>query len=233
MSKTKLFGIAVVLFSLTVSSLYGQRKEINQKEYNELMNKIRENTRKYSYRLINVKTRYRQDGITIQETERNVTEYVPSGNRRFSSEIVNHVIDRTTITELIKIDGIEYRKVNNGKWGIVSSRTVIGNENIISKEYKYKKYYLMENVRIDGQTVNIIEFENEDILKYKNFSNSKIIETQNYYRWKWIIKDGLFLRFEAVSEKANPKTSISNSISNYEYDPNIKIEAPIKPEELK
>ncbi len=232
MNKTRLFGIAVVLFSLTVC-LYGQKKEINRKEYDELINKVSENTSKYSYRTINVRNLYRQDGITIQQTEKNLSEHVPSGNRRFLSEIVNHVINRTTITELIRIDGIEHRKVDNGKWGIVSSRTVIGNENIVSKEYKYQKYYLTENVQVDGQTVDILEYENEYTLKYKNSSNGEIKETKSYSRWKWTIKDNLFLRSESLSEKADPKMNVSNSITNYEYDPNIKIEAPIKTEALK
>lgn len=225
MNKTRLFGIAIVLFSLTVSSLYGQRKEIEQKEYDKLMNEIRENTRNLSHRLITIRTRYRQDGITVQETEKKLSEYVLSGDRRFLSEFVNHLINRTTITELIKINGVEYKKVNNGKWEIVSSRTIIGDKNV-KIENEYKNYFLTKNVLLDGQTVDIIESESEDTLKYKNHSNSEIIETHNY-RWKWIIKDGLFIKSEAISEKVNPKISISNSTTNYEYDPKIKIEVPI------
>lgn len=88
---------------------------------------------------------------------------------------------------------------------------------------------MTENVGFEAQIADLIEFEEEHISKFTSPMTGKIIETELHQIWKyWIGKNGLMLRGELISEKVNPKTLSVRGVWNYEYDPNIRIEAPIK-----
>ena len=149
-----------------------------------------------------------------------IREYTPPDN---SHIIYKLKTDQGILQEeKILIGQKEYIKQSDGSWreapsrgnGIGGNFAVAGNpiENEVSVEYFYKG-----KKNINNQTADL--YEVRTTRKYKT-TNTESINTERY----WFDQNGMFLRTENEGKINNKVTS--SSISEYEYNLNIKIEAP-------
>src|SRR5688572_5202118 len=84
MNKTKLFSIAIVVFFLTVSSLYAQRVEIKQEDFYQRYYPMLEKTEKQSRRINSLNERT-HPGIEEKQTSKGVVEIIPPDKIYFNS----------------------------------------------------------------------------------------------------------------------------------------------------
>ncbi len=229
MNKIRIVNFIILLLCLFTVNIYGQRKEISAEQFTDLKDKATKKTGKTSHRVINERLLYTTDGKKIQQLENISTEFLPTGRTRTISKVINYEINRSVDQEYITIDKVTFRRVDGGEWRIFDEKKITRPNKNFEIEQKSRKYYLTENVNFESQTLDLIEFEEEYISKFTNPRTGKIIETELHQIWKfWIGKDRLMLRGELISEKSSPKMLAVRGVWNYEYDPNIKIEAPIK-----
>jgi hypothetical protein len=71
--------------------------------------------------------------------------------------------------------------------------------------------------------------EGEYVFQIENFISKPKLGDRIYRRYKiWISKDGLSLKIEMEDQNPNPGKTLYRLLQIYEFDPNIKLEAPIK-----
>jgi len=103
------------------------------------------------------------------------------------------------------------------------------NSQIIKSTKIAAKYYLTENVQLNNQTADLFVLEIENKGQVTNPNTKEVSDFIDYRMEKhWISKDGLLLKWELTDRGINPEKIRSRRSWIYEYDPNIKIEAPIK-----
>jgi len=86
-----------------------------------------------------------------------------------------------------------------------------------------ESYKVFEEIDLNGKTVNLYERVEKLNICGAEGDDRKEIWTKRY----WITDDALLLRTEFDNENIKTK-SITRSTTVYEYNPNIKIEAPVK-----
>ncbi len=221
-------NMAIFVICLACSSVYGQKREISKEMFNDSYKKAGENTGKLSHRIISEGYVYRDEESQIRSVEKGISEIASPNRSRFSIEHKNNELNTISYFELIKIDGVEYKRRNNGEWK--KENTVINPNPTNSKSSRSEaKYYLTENARLNNQTADLFELEVEYKHQTTNPVNRQMSESTTCRKEKrWISKDGLLLKLEMVDENTNPRKINSRRIWVYEYDPTIKIEAPIK-----
>ncbi|MEZ5428434.1 MAG: hypothetical protein R2747_19345 [Pyrinomonadaceae bacterium] len=227
MSRFNLFKLAGILLVLTSLNLYGQKKEITSKEYSDIFQRIERETNKLAFRLNTERAFFDPKGTNIRRTEKGFSENLPDGSLRIYREITDYDPNRTRVLESIKIASIQYQREDNKNWEITSEGPK-AEKSEPEAENKYRKYYLTKNVRYGKKTVDILEFEEEFVSGETDPANGKVHETTIFQSQKWYSENGLWLRFELVKERLNPRAAVILSLSDYEYDPTIKIEKPIK-----
>ena len=226
---TKLIVFFVCLFSVNI---YGQRKEITREELLEAYTKAVEKTRKLSRRIISESKVYGDDETKIVQTQKSLDEFALPNSSRFIVEAKRTGIDKVSSFEIIRIGDVEYKREENGKW---TKRDYEPMPEPVAKSLESKtKYYLTENAKLNDQTADLYELEIEFKHQNRNPVTKEVFENTTLRKEKrWISKDGLLLKIEIVDEKINPRKIIFSRVSVYEYDPNIKIEAPMIESETK
>lgn len=232
MNKTKLFGIAIVVFSLTVLNLYGQRREITQEDFYQRFNPMLEKSEKQSRR-INFLEEKTGLGMDIKDTTQKVVEIIPPDKIYFNSTLPNTSGNKS---ETIYIGNTMYHKKIesrgeklNNIWEMtegVKPRTL---PTFKPANLEGVKWFLTENVVINGQMTDFIEcILQKDIKK----TSKKTKELEDFIftgEWKyWINKDNFLIKAEHYQGDNDYLTLTLRLIYEYEYDPNIKIEAPIE-----
>jgi len=138
-----------------------------------------------------------------------------------------HVVStngKTIRTEEVDIAKTRYCKRDDAPWQPVTSSCIGGGTGGSPMNDTTK--YSVEKVKLDGKDVSLYRQNTS----YKdNYSKTKDTEGLSFSELKmWINKDGLMVRQEQTSGLIDPKTVRHSTIDTYEYDPKIKVEAPIK-----
>ena len=220
--------LAILLICLAGSSTYGQRKEISKEMFHDSYKKAGENLGKLSYRVISEVFVYGVDETQIRRSSKGTTENFSPTIWRSISELKENEINRITYFEKIRIGEVEYNKNKNGVW---TKKTVVPPQPspLIRNNSHTAKYFLTENVRLENEVVDLYEMESQ----YNNQSTEprtgRTAQSVGCLKQKsWINKKGLTLRTELIDEDEESRKIKSRRILVYQYDPNIKIEAPIK-----
>ena len=216
--------LLILIFSL-FSSVSAQEKKISEQEFVALRKNASEKIKDKSYRV-----KMTSESSTI------VTDPAPSW---FTTSIIEltsdgyHNVyetksaDKVTRNEEIKVGNRKYTRLNNDAWkevttvtsqngsgsGIVTV-TLAKSEKNVEWKYKGKK-------SLNGQNTDLYEVKTTTKFKLKDKDITSIF-TERF----WLSQDGLILKTESESERN--KKVFSHTVYEYEYDPNIKIEAPIK-----
>lgn len=121
--------------------------------------------------------------------------------------------------EEITIDLKVYKRENNGEWKKEESRFRHG----LVDRYEQFLYCAELSKELSG--------ENQNIVNYRYFQIGKDRGGLNYEENSYLIdqsKNGLLLKKEVFRGQLNPRNVKWHQIFTYDYDSNIKIEAPIK-----
>ena len=131
---------------------------------------------------------------------------------------------KTRRTEEIDIAQSKYCKRDDNAWEQVKSPCIGGGAGGVPNTLSAT--YSVENIKLDNQDRKLYR----QYITYKNtFSKNKENEGLSYYETKyWLNKEGLIVREEYEYGMVDTKKLDRATIDTYEYESNIKIEAPIK-----
>lgn len=223
---------SIVLCGLLFSSLlnvFSQEKSLNEQEFTALRNTASEKLKSRNYRVVMSSESYKSvnDSSPYYFTSE-ITEYILPDRRHYILERKTEL--NTTREETISIGQRKYSRQNNEVWkellpvgnnngggsgsGSGFSGSPLNYEKTI--EYKYKGKETVKNQKADLYEVLTTTKYNSP-----NFRATTIM-TERF----WFDKDGMFLKTE-IESKINNKVN-SHTVREYEYDPKIKIEAPVK-----
>jgi len=230
----KSFNI-IILSSLLLCSfinIFAQEKMVSEQEITNLRNNAYEKLKNKTYRVIMTSEGYvNAKDSSPNQFVKGITEYISPD--RLHSIYERKTGETTFREEAISIGQKKYVKQDNENWkellplgnsagnatGIGSGSgfktAIIDNEKTV--EYKYKGKETIKNQKADLYVVTTMRKYNSP-----NFKSTTVI-TEKF----WLDKDGVFLKRESET-KLNYKKVINHILWEYEYDPNIKIEAPIK-----
>jgi hypothetical protein len=195
-----------------VSGVFAQQKVDLSRELDDLQQKAQEMRRNKSYRIKTTIEEYDETGKKLKSKSVSVSETAPPDRSYDSSTTESAGV--TKKVERIEIGDKSYIKKDGGKWRKSvpeQSSSVIG----VGLSTGVK---IVEETMINGQSVKVYMEETRASLGGEDFSS-----TDKY----WFTSEGELLKTE--SERKNGKTGeISRVVTVYEFDPNIRIEAPIK-----
>ncbi|HVE55629.1 MAG TPA: hypothetical protein VNB22_02300 [Pyrinomonadaceae bacterium] len=215
--------LVCIFFDFTIIS--AQKKETTEQKLTELRKNATEKLKSQSYRKKMTFESYKslrdsKPYLVVNE----ITEFVPPDSSRVFSETKSP--EGVSRLETITIAQRKYTRINNEDWKQVpliqsGSGPGFGKPEVVRRE-RTVKYNDKGKKIINGQNADLYEFKIIYRYQFRELDYQNVI-TNRF----WFSANGLFLRTESA-EQDNNKRFTSRSISEYEYDPNIKIEAPIK-----
>ncbi len=232
-SLTFYFAVALLVLgiNLSISSLVLAQEKTNEKatnqnlieesEFNKILSKAEENLKDKTYRRTKTEEVFADRDAAAKSVKIEILEIVPPNKRREVEEIKSS-------TENRKIERIWdgknlYERENNGEWKKYSGGGGIG-FNIATGKIT-TTYKLIGNEMLNGKSVNVYEVESHRIAN--KFTRTSQYQVEYVMKTKyWISTEGYFLKSLKESEIVGSKSLIRET-EIYEYDSNIKIEAPI------
>lgn len=152
-----------------------------------------------------------------------IYEYLPSGSHRFLT--TEKTGKKETSYELVYLRGVIYSRTNSEPWikGNYPKGSKTEDESIIGFRV-YSTKHTEELTFLDGKAAR--KFCSFEIVKRSDASESEGLSFGNLIVW-FDNKSGLRLKTESTRGLLEPHVEKTRSVTTYEYDPNIKIEAPI------
>ena len=219
MTKIAVNGLYVVIITVFLALLadngLAQQYPISDSEYYSVSSSAYQKVYEKSRRVDSLDKSF-EKGVLVK-TDQYIWEYsVPNRKRTYRKLTQN---GKTTETEGIEIDNIFYSRNDGGEWtkhplGGSGSGSGIGSGSVVELTQASKEF-----VSVKGQSAVL----------YILFRVEKRPSSLIYYETKlWIGTDDLLIRKEHSSGGLYPKLVNHHSETNYIYDSNLKIEAPIK-----
>ncbi len=226
----KSFNIVVlsILILCSFINTFAQEKTVSEQDITNLKDTAYEKLKDKVYRVTMTSEGYMNaKDSSPNQFVKEITEYI-SPDRRHS--IYERKTGETTFREeTISIGQKKYVRRDNGNWKELSlignsagngtgsgsgfKTAIIDNEKTV--ECKYKGKETIKNQKADLYVLTTTRRYNSP-----NFKSTTVI-TEKF----WLDKDGIFLKRESET-KLDYKKVISHIVWEYQYDPNIKIEAP-------
>jgi hypothetical protein len=205
--KTLMFFIIIVS---AMSAVCGQQTADSSGEFTAIYRKAQNLRQEKAHRVRTTIEKYADKNAAPTEKITSTYEIIPPARSRYSSVVESN--SKTKKYELIRIGEKQYIKNDRGNWEIdkTEPKYALGSES--QKSVKF-----IEKTSFNNQTVNVYEVESDEFFEQVN-RQSKI----KY----WFSEEGLLLKMETESVEKETN-AVSKQISIYEYDPNIKIEAPV------
>ena len=232
-----IFVMSFSFFTFCASAQEKTEKKSNEKVFNEniieesifkeLLAKTTENLKGKTYRLTETIEYFPDRDAKVESVTTKIFELIPPDKRREVEEIKSP-------TENSRVERIWdgknlYQKENDGEWvkylggnsggGSFTSGRVTTTYKFSGKETLNNRtaaVYESESRRVANKFTRTSQYQVEYITKTKH----------------WISEDGLLLKTIKESEIVGSK-ALSRETAIYEYDSNIKIEAPINKSEVK
>lgn len=206
--------LLTVLTAFTIQAL-SQRVVISKKIYSALQSKTTKLSDSGPKR-IKYEWQTMKDGIVVNSSYDIFEEDRKGRMREYNWKSDAGVI--STTEEIYIGDDECYAKKNGAAWdrscGFGGGRIGPG------LQYFPNQFddYSIESVFLDGATMQLLEH-------YTVFQNSPMTFTDDRI---WIRGDGKVHGRQSISGTLNPREESERFVSSYEYDPNVKIEPPIK-----
>lgn len=213
-----LLTLLLVFALASFSELTAQRQIITSKEYYDAAYNSESKWYEMSRRVVSTDETF-SNGAVIKSIM-TVSEVLLPNRERFYRKSVEG--NKIAEYEQVKIDYMEYTRIDGGTWTKVDLRqsgrgsgigSGLGTGHISCSQYS------VEPTSLNGLSMRLFEF--------------LIIENKDHELWfresrHWIGENKLPYQTETVKGKFSPRDVTSRLVTTYEYDPNIKIEAPIK-----
>ncbi len=216
---------------LALSNGLAQERKITEEEMTHLLNKATESLRTQPYR--------RKTTSESFENERGLKPYwyitstlYEKNNDGYRSVYNSKNKDGgSKTTEMIEVNNRSFTRDNNEAWKEVTQDKLARRIGTITKLADSAEEKIIEYRYVRKDKINKMEYdlyEKKTIRKFRvNNNNYSSIYLEKF----WFNEKGQFFKLETITE--NNKKVTFRSISEYEYDPNIKIEIPIIDEKEK
>lgn len=212
----KILCIALVLIaSLSVSA---QEKTIDKNEFDAILKSSFRGLGDKPHRVINT-TEFSVEGRPeAKHSTKSTTEFLPG---KFQSIFESQYIKKETI----RIGHETYTREGNGEWRKEISAVKPKSENKLITVENQIEYKFLGTEKLDNQNLNVYA----KIEKKKLINPTNNTETFSTAITKYWFGDGVwFWKSETNTENRTGETkSKSRHTTEYELDPNIKIEAPL------
>ena len=220
------------LFFCSLLNSFAQEKIISEQELNNLKANAYKKLEGKTYRVTMISKIYRNDSDSSPYyISKDVSEYISPDRSRGVNETTNE--KGTTRTETISINQKRYIRKNNEDWEeykpsksvrstVQGDRVDMSNKTTIEAKYKGQ-------TKINNQSADLYEIQTtSEFMSANGRTNNVYISIERF----WFNKDGLILKreFEAKPESGQ---NISQTTWEYDYNPKIKIEAPIIKNKMK
>jgi len=205
----------LTIVCLNAAFVFGQEKALEKDAFDSAVNGAQKKLAKQAYRRTNVYEMFDDRDSEPTKSSKTVTEIALSGAIRWLVESDGKKY------EMILVDGKRYKKEDGGPWKLDESAGGYGRG--CGAETKDLSYKVKEKSDLNGKKANLYE----SVQKMLGISCGKESADELWTERYWIGEDGTLLKSESIFEDIGKK-SMRRDVSVYEYDPNIKIEAPVK-----
>ena len=218
--------ILTALMFLALTSVSAQPRKISSEEYTEMMKKNAELRKGKSYRLTRMSESYKKSDGSLIHYFKEVTEDLPSGD---SHSVVESGRSKGNLPRLehVRIGQTAYQRGPDGNW----SQSPLRIRELTDEEKREgEKKRLEYEARVERFYVGKTTFRNQNAELYESRDTTKIMKNGVEVLTKvvtkmWFTPEGLILRNE---EQVDNAETTETRVFDFEYDPTIKIEAPIK-----
>lgn len=221
----KSFNI-IILSGFVLCSLlngFAQEKVVTEEELTALKNNAYGKLKDKIYRVTMISKSYKNaSDLSPNYFINEVSEYVPPDRVRRLRETKNE--QGASRTEAILIGQKTYVKLKNEDWKELpplEDKSFGGIKADVSDRQKTVEVKYKGQTTIKNQSADLYEIRVTRKYDSPTF-RSITVDIERY----WLNKDGMFLKRESESKRDSEK-AILHIIWEYEYDPSIKIEAPI------
>lgn len=209
--------LLLMFFCFCLTSVYGQQKQITRKDFYDAYFGSVNKSYKLPRRTVTVQKFFANEKLL--ETKTISDEIYPPDNWRRvietkTGEKTLLTREKITLIEYIKVGKDTYYRKDNGEWKKGSG---LGGGSGSGRNTE-SETFTVEKTTYNNQPVTI--YQNASIYRDSNKQRAYIIER------KWLSKDNILLKEELEDGLIEPKTIVRQETQAYEYDSNIKIEAP-------
>ncbi len=204
-----------ILICAAATFSFAQTRQISANEFYTSSYNAQKLMNERSSRMV-TKTDTMENGATVKSISKIYERLLPDRERFVTTEKIG---DKETRSEYIRIGYMEYRRENNEPWTSKDLRGS-GNGSGGGSGSVSCAQFTEEIVTIDGTAAR----------KLRQYMVERTPEGLSYDDMtSWFDQNsGLLLKSERFKGLLEPRVEKSQSVTTYEYDPNIKIEAPIK-----
>ncbi len=231
------FFILLVLGLLLPTIAHGQRRKVTEAEIDTLIQKSVEARKGLAYRVTNTKLTVFDSPSSQPEVRAvSITEYLPPDRSYTIVEREGPAGTSLGRSETIRIGDKRFWKQPNGEWKLMTpqaaggdgSGTRFGSGSGNGPGVKTEP----PKIKLECEYMGLVEIKGVPVDLYQKvrtviFSTSKGQLTRIATKKYWFDKKGMLVREVSDDESANA-TRLNRTVIEYEYDPNIKIEAPIE-----
>jgi len=226
------FGIGLSFLTSCASAQEKIEKKSNEKvsneniieesKFKELLAKTAENLKGKTYRLTETIEYFPDRDANVEGITTKILEIVVPDKKREVEEIKSP----TKNSRLERIwDGKNlYEKQNDGEWKKYGGGSSVGGS--ITSGQTTTTYRFVGKESLNNRTADVYESESLRVANKMTRTSQYRVEYVTKTKY-WISEDGLLLKMIKESEVVGSK-ALSRETAIYEYDSNIKIEAPIK-----
>lgn len=222
-------SFVIVLIATAFSAVQAQQKKetFSEETLQNLLEISNAKLKGATYRKKTIDERFSNGNSVPEYVEKTITENVPPDRRRYFEEKISG--GETKTFESITIGNDYFYRFGNGEWKTGGFGIGIGSgqgegsgdgKRIVTEKTIERNFY--RNVKINNQTADLFETINTTKYTYLFNSYANIVKTSYWFDGK-----GRLIKSLDEYEQTEQKT-ISRSVREYEFDVNIKIEAPIK-----
>ena len=214
----KFRGISILLIvMLNAALVFGQEQTLEKSAFEAIVDKAFKNLSGKTHRSISIDEKYENGSPTAAKSVKMTTEWIAPDKSRMIIDTAGQRIEKIQIGEK------RYKRINDGQWEL-ETRSGGGIAMGCGATIESESYTVSENTNLNGTSVNLYE----RIEKWSSvYCGSNDGKPEVWTKRFWISKEGLLLKTEHITE-VPVKKSTSRTITTYEYDSKIKIEAPIK-----
>ena len=224
MTKNRILGLLIL--TVCALNIYGQEAtEIPRREYIALVSDAGEKGGDLDRRITYRQENFSAADASLKQTTTTLLELVGRNKTRsLTTEVVGGV---TTITEVITIGKIEYRRTGNGKWKkkiLGEESDTIGTLGGMTAKVNFKN--TVADAVLNNQPTRLYE----ELMIIEEPLTVEASPKANFGREKvWINKEGFILKREDTYGLLNPERIETRIVTEFEYRPkDLKIVAPIK-----
>ena len=216
----KFRSISVAILSLTiviacVCEVSAQRKLISLEDYSKATLPVSSKSREMTRRVVGTEETI-MDGVVTKTVETIIEAVIPGGTRSYVKTTEG---DKITESERIYVNNVWYFRNDGGAWNKEGDDPLRRMEIGGGLSSPGCLQYSVDSVFFNGRQTQMFE-----ALSVSTKANELVFNQSRM----WVDVDGLPYREEHTLGKMAPRIETYRSVSVYEYDPKIKIEAPIK-----